>query len=152
MNYICTINTLFIYIKKKHKQSIVNSDIKKGMWIVFIYVGTIAKKHKLHFIYFIYYYILLFIFAWMLEHFFFFFFFRKPKDFQVTWANILFSIEHRKHNKCLHFCNVVNVTLLSTKWAHFKFDACYRSQKSWHGGNKGLKMQETLKIFSWENI
>ncbi len=23
-----------------------------------------------------------------------------------------------------------------------KFDACYRSQKSWHGGNKRLKKQE----------
>ncbi len=44
-----------------------------------------------------------------------------------------------------------NVTLLSTKLANFKFDACYRSQKSWHGGKKGLKKQEILKRFSWEN-
>ncbi len=43
-------------------------------------------------------------------------------------------------------------TLLSTKWANFKFDACYSSQKSWHGGNKGLKKQDILKIFSLENI
>ncbi len=25
----------------------------------------------------------------------------KLKDFQITWANILFTIEHREHNKCL---------------------------------------------------
>ncbi len=25
-------------------------------------------------------------------------------------------------------------TLLSIKWAHFKFDACYRTQNSWDGG------------------
>ncbi len=27
-----------------------------------------------------------------------------------------------------------NFTMLCTKWAHFKFDACYRSQNSWDGG------------------
>ncbi len=32
----------------------------------------------------------------------------------------------------------IHLTLFSTKCTHFKFDACYRSQKSWHGGNKGL--------------
>jgi len=42
--------------------------------------------------------------------------------------------------------------LLSTKWAPFKFDACYRSQKSWHRGNKRLKKQDIWKRFSWENI
>ncbi len=26
----------------------------------------------------------------------------KLKDFQITWANILFIIEHREHNKCLN--------------------------------------------------
>ncbi len=26
----------------------------------------------------------------------------KTKDFQITWANILFTIEHREHNKCLN--------------------------------------------------
>ncbi len=26
-----------------------------------------------------------------------------------------------------------NFTILCTKWAHFKFDACYRSQNSWDG-------------------
>ncbi len=28
-----------------------------------------------------------------------------------------------------------NFTIVCTKWAHFKFDACYRSQNSWDGGN-----------------
>ncbi len=33
------------------------------------------------------------------------FFFRKwkLKWFQITWANILFTIEHREHNKCLNW-------------------------------------------------
>ncbi len=35
--------------------------------------------------------------------------------------------------------------LLSTKWAHFKFDACYRSQKSWHGATKGWKSKTFWK-------
>ncbi len=26
----------------------------------------------------------------------------KTKDFQITWATILFTIEHREHNKCLN--------------------------------------------------
>ncbi len=26
----------------------------------------------------------------------------KTKDFQITWANILFTVEHREHNKCLN--------------------------------------------------
>ncbi len=26
----------------------------------------------------------------------------KLKDFQITWANILFKIEHGEHNKCLN--------------------------------------------------
>ncbi len=38
-----------------------------------------------------------------------------------------------------------NFTHLSTKWAHFKFDACYSSQKRWHGGNKGLKKARHFK-------
>ncbi len=41
----------------------------------------------------------------------------------------------------------IHFTLLSTKWAHFKFDACYRSQKSWHGGKKGLKKQYIVEYF-----
>ncbi len=73
----------------------------------------------------------------------------KLKDFQITWVDFLFTIEYREHNRYLN----QNVTLLSTKWAHFKFDACYGSQKSCQGGNKGLKKQEEiLKRFSWENI
>ncbi len=27
-----------------------------------------------------------------------------------------------------------NFTILCTKWAHFKYDACFRSQNSWDGG------------------
>ncbi len=27
-----------------------------------------------------------------------------------------------------------NFKIVCTKWAHFKFDACYRSQNSWDGG------------------
>ncbi len=41
-------------------------------------------------------------------------------------------------------------TLVCTKLTHFKFDACYRSQKSWHEGNNGLKNKEIWNIFSWE--
>ncbi len=33
---------------------------------------------------------------------FFFFIKWKLKDFQITWANILFTTEHREHNKCLN--------------------------------------------------
>ncbi len=32
----------------------------------------------------------------------------------------------------------IHLTLFYTKCTHFKFDACHRSQKSWHRGNKGL--------------
>ncbi len=49
----------------------------------------------------------------------------KLKDFKITWANILFTIDHREH-KCLNW----DILHLSTRWAHFKFDACYKSQKS----------------------
>ncbi len=59
----------------------------------------------------------------------------KLKDFKIIWANILFTIEHREHNKYLNG----EIVHLSTKWAQFKIDACYRSQKSWHLRNKGLK-------------
>ncbi len=45
-----------------------------------------------------------------------------------------------------------NFTLLSTKGAHLKSDACYRSQKKLAQGNKGLKKQDILKRFSLENI
>ncbi len=37
-----------------------------------------------------------------------------------------------------------NFTLLSTRWANFKFEACYRSQKSYHGDNKGLQKQKKI--------
>ncbi len=29
---------------------------------------------------------------------------------------------------------LIHFKILCTKWAHFKFDACYRSQNSWDGG------------------
>ncbi len=73
----------------------------------------------------------------------------KTKRFKITWANILFTIEHREHNKCLnweilHFypqneliSNLMPATGLN---------------KGGTGGNKGLKKQYILKRFSWENI
>ncbi len=39
---------------------------------------------------------------------------------------------HNRHR--LHQClNLRYFKMLCTKWAHFKFDACYRSQNSWDG-------------------
>ncbi len=52
----------------------------------------------------------------------------KLKDFQIIWANILFTLEHRYHNKCLQW---KSFKIVCTKLAHLKFDACYRSQNSW---------------------
>ncbi len=65
----------------------------------------------------------------------------KLKDFQITWANILFTIEHREYNSF----KLRNFTLLFTKWAPFKFDAFYRSHKSWHGATKGWKSKTFWK-------
>ncbi len=48
----------------------------------------------------------------------------KTKRLSITLANILFTIEHRQHK----MFKLINVTILCTKLAHFKFDACYRSQ------------------------
>ncbi len=55
----------------------------------------------------------------------------KLKEFQIPWANILFTIEHREHNKCLN-------------WELLQFYAqnelisnlmpVNRSQNSWDGG------------------
>ncbi len=42
-------------------------------------------------------------------------------------------------------------TLRCTESIHFLWSPKEVS-KSWHGGNKGLKKQEILKRFSWENI
>ncbi len=50
----------------------------------------------------------------------------------ITWANILFTIKHRKHSKCL---NWPFFKMLCTRWAHFKCYACYRSQNSWDRGH-----------------
>ncbi len=73
----------------------------------------------------------------------------KLKEFQITWANILFTVEHREHNKCLngeilHFypLNELISNLMPASGL----------KKGWHGGNKGLKKQDILKRFSWENI
>ncbi len=60
----------------------------------------------------------------------------KLKDFQINWVNILFIIEHK-----LHF------TLLSTKWAHFKFDACIQVSKKLARGE-----QRAEKVRYFENI
>ncbi len=46
----------------------------------------------------------------MLGHYIFNFNKIKLKDFQITWANILSTIEHREHIKCLN-------------WEIVKFDA-----------------------------
>ncbi len=39
-----------------------------------------------------------------------------------------------------------NFKIVCTKWAHFKFDACYRSHNSWDGGM--FTMVEHLLFFS----
>ncbi len=46
----------------------------------------------------------------------------KLKEFQIAWANILFTIEQ--------MFKIRNLKMLCTKWARFKFDACYRFQNS----------------------
>ncbi len=57
----------------------------------------------------------------------------KTKRLQITWANILFTIEHRERDKCLnreilHFYPlnelISNLMLLQVS-------------KSWHGATKG---------------
>ncbi len=61
-----------------------------------------------------------------------------------------------------------NCTILCTKWAHFKFDACYRSQNSWDGAclswcsisssfQNSLKMSghrgyEFLEFWCWDLV
>ncbi len=45
-----------------------------------------------------------------------------------------------------------NITLLFTKLANFKFDACYRPQKSWHGGNRAEKARHFEKIQLGEHL
>ncbi len=53
-----------------------------------------------------------------------------------------------------------NFTILCTKWAHFKFDACYRSQNSWDGGmftvvsvwRTGHRGYESLEFWCWNLV
>ncbi len=65
----------------------------------------------------------------------------KLKDFQITWANILSTIEHREHNKCLNWVIL-----------HFYPLNELISNSMPATGLKGLKIQEIEKRFSWENI
>ncbi len=85
----------------------------------------------------------------MLGHFFFFLNKMKTKNFQITWANILFKIEHREQNKCLNR-EILHFYPLNELIS--KLMPATAIKKSWHGGNKGLKKQDILKRFSWENI
>ncbi len=67
---------------------------------------------------------------------------------------MLFTIEHREHNKCLnwemlHFYPL-NELIYKMKWN--KINEKNKKKNSWHRGIKGLKKQEILKSFSWENI
>ncbi len=52
-------------------------------------------------------------------------------------------------------------TILCTKWAHFKFDACYRSQNSWDGDmfnsqnslkTSGHRGYEFLEFWCWNLV
>ncbi len=36
----------------------------------------------------------------------------KTKRLQITWANILFTLENREHNKCLHFPEIWVVIII----------------------------------------
>ncbi len=69
----------------------------------------------------------------MLGHFFFFWIKWKLKDFQITWANILFTIEHREYGE----------QMLNGEMLHFyplnKFISILMPATGWHGGNNGLK-------------
>ncbi len=49
---------------------------------------------------------------------------------KITWASILFTIEHRYHN----MFQLRNCTIVCSKWVNFKSDACYSSPDSWDGG------------------
>ncbi len=72
----------------------------------------------------------------------FFFLYKMKKDFQITWANILFTIEHKEHNNCL------NWDILQ----FYPLNELISNVMPATGLKKGLKKQEIMKIFSWENI
>ncbi len=70
----------------------------------------------------------------------------KLKDFQITWANILLKYFIEK---------ISQLNIEKFHWEMLPFyplneliskcdglNSKYRSQKSWHGGNKRLKKQE----------
>ncbi len=65
----------------------------------------------------------------------------KLKDIQIAWANILFTIEHREHYKCLNG-EILHFYPLNELISNLM---PYRSQKSWHGGNKRLKKQDIFE-------
>ncbi len=73
----------------------------------------------------------------------------KLKDLQITWANILFTIEHREDNKCLNW-EILHFYPLNELISNLM--PATGLKKVGTGGNKGLKKQEILKRFSWENI
>ncbi len=67
----------------------------------------------------------------------------KLKDFQITWANILFTIEHIEHNKCLnwgilHFYPLNELVFFSST----NFMLATSLKKSWHGATKGWKSKK----------
>ncbi len=71
----------------------------------------------------------------------------KWKDFQITWANILFTKEHREH-KCLNR-EIIHLYPLNELISNLMPDIGLK--KSWHRG-KDLKKQSILTKYSWENI
>ncbi len=71
------------------------------------------------------------------------------KRLSNTWANILLTIEHREHNKCLngemlHFypLNELISNLMPATGL----------KKSWHGGNEGLKKQDMFPRFHRQGL
>ncbi len=72
----------------------------------------------------------------------------KLKYFRITWADILFTIEHREHNKCLNW-DILHFYPLNELVSNLMPAT---GLKKLARGNKGLKKQDILKRFSWENI
>ncbi len=82
----------------------------------------------------------------MLGRFFFFFFIKwKLKDFKITWANILFTIEHREHNKCLNW-EILHFYPLNELISNLLPATGLKKV------GMGLKKPYILKTFSWDNI
>ncbi len=72
----------------------------------------------------------------------------KLKDFQITWDNILFTIEHREHNKCLNG-EIVHFYPLNELISNL-MPATGLKKLAW--GQHTAEKQDILKRFSWENI